>query len=71
MPTYRFALHKLDLNDVARGGGKSRGRQAAQRILDRMHEPMLAIAQRTEPVELIVRENSCPPPNANGISRHE
>ena len=48
---------------------RARGRQAAQRILDRVRDPALAIAQCSMPVELVVRESSCPPPDSNGACR--
>ena len=50
---------------------RARGRQAAERILARMRDPSIAIAQQTIPVQLIVRESSCPPPVAIGNRRHE
>jgi LacI family transcriptional regulator len=40
---------------------RARGREAAERILARMRDPSLTIAQRAIPVTLIVRESSCPP----------
>lgn len=44
------------------------GRHAAERILARMRDPSLEIALHTEPVSLIVRESTCPPPDTDGHS---
>jgi LacI family transcriptional regulator len=49
---------------------RSRGRQAAERILDRMRDPSLPNLQRAVPVQLIVRESSCPPTTVSGNSPH-
>lgn len=43
-----------------------RGRQAATRILERARDRSIAIEHRAIPVQLIVRESSCPPPDSNG-----
>lgn len=43
-----------------------RGRQAAERILERARDPSIGIEHRAIPVELIIRESSCPPANAKG-----
>ena len=40
---------------------RARGRQAAERILARMHNPDAPIERRTAPVHLVVRESSGPP----------
>ena len=45
---------------------RARGRQAAERILERSRDPSIAIEQRSIPVQLIVRESSCPPVDAAG-----
>jgi len=47
------------------------GRHAAERILDRMRDPSLPIGLHTEPVSLIVRESTCPPPDIDGRLRHD
>jgi LacI family transcriptional regulator len=41
-----------------------RGRQAAQLVLQRLQQPQAASQQTVAPVQLIVRESSCPPPTA-------
>ncbi|HOX70672.1 MAG: LacI family DNA-binding transcriptional regulator [Dokdonella sp.] len=46
---------------------RARGRQAAERILERMRDPSIANAQHSIAVQLIVRESSCPPPTMHGI----
>jgi len=38
------------------------GRHAAERVLARMRDPALPIGPHVEPVRLVVRESSCPPP---------
>ena len=50
---------------------RARGRQAAERILERMRNPTTAIERRTVPVRLIVRESSCPPAHIDRTYRHE
>ena len=50
---------------------RARGRQAAERILQRAREPSTAIARQTIPVRLVVRESSCPPPRPPGSPKHE
>jgi LacI family transcriptional regulator len=45
---------------------RARGRQAADRILERARDPSIAVEKRFIPVQLIIRESSCPPPDANG-----
>lgn len=39
---------------------RARGRQAAERILERTRDPGLALARRIAPVHLVVRESTCP-----------
>lgn len=41
-----------------------RGRQAAQLILQRLREPHAPSQQTIAPVQLVIRESSCPPPAA-------
>lgn len=41
-----------------------RGQQAAQLVLQRLQQPQAASQQTVAPVQLIVRESSCPPPTA-------
>ena len=41
---------------------RERGQQAAQLILQRLHEPQADSRKTIAPVQLIVRESSCPPP---------
>ena len=41
-----------------------RGRQAAGLILQRVHTPQAASQHTVAPVQLLVRESSCPPPSA-------
>ncbi|MEZ5462096.1 LacI family DNA-binding transcriptional regulator [Dokdonella sp.] len=48
-----------------------RGRQAAERILERMRDPEVGIESRSIPVQLIVRESTCPPPTSSGKRPHE
>jgi LacI family transcriptional regulator len=48
-----------------------RGRQAAERILERSRDRTLGNEQRAIPVQLIVRESSCLPPESSGRSQHE
>jgi LacI family transcriptional regulator len=40
---------------------RARGRQAAQRILERARDPSIAIARTIVPAQLILRESTCPP----------
>jgi LacI family transcriptional regulator len=47
------------------------GRHAADRILARMREPSLPSASQIEPVRLVVRESTCPPPPDDGRLRHD
>jgi len=49
---------------------RSLGRRAAERILARMRDPALAIGPHVEPVHLVVRESTCPPPAPDG-RRHD
>ncbi len=41
-----------------------RGRQAAQLVMQRLQQPQAASCQTIAPVQLVVRESSCPPPTA-------
>ncbi len=45
---------------------RARGRQAAERILERARDPSIALEKCSIPVQLIIRGSSCPPPDANG-----
>ncbi len=45
---------------------RARGRQAAERILERARDPSIAVEKRSIAVQLIIRESSCPPPDTNG-----
>ena len=51
------ALSMPPLTTIATGP-RARGRQAAERILERMRDPTIGIEQRSIPVQLIVRESS-------------
>jgi LacI family transcriptional regulator len=42
---------------------RDRGRQAAELILQRVKEPSAAPRQTIVPVQLLVRDSSCPPHN--------
>jgi LacI family transcriptional regulator len=50
---------------------RGRGRQAAERILARMHDPSLPLEQNAAPVSLVVRDSSCPPSDTDGRLRHD
>jgi LacI family transcriptional regulator len=47
------------------------GRHAAERILARMRDPSLQIRTHIEPVSLVLRESTCPPPPTDGHLRHD
>lgn len=59
------ALSMPPLTTVATGP-RALGRRAAERILERMRDPATTIGTRVEPVRLVVRESTCPPP-ADGL----
>ncbi|MEO7324924.1 MAG: LacI family DNA-binding transcriptional regulator [Dokdonella sp.] len=50
---------------------RARGRQAAERILARMHDPSLPLERNAAHVSLVVRESSCPPSDPDGRIRHD
>ncbi|QBB70766.1 LacI family DNA-binding transcriptional regulator [Pseudolysobacter antarcticus] len=49
---------------------RARGRQAAERILARVHDPAISPTRTIAPMQLVVRESSGPAINTNG-NRHE